>query len=287
MDNPNSILTNVGGVITVNKNMLSSSQYYKNVMEYANQQGYDFPSKDNVFALKKLIIDLEDTGIIQKLDLLYIFSGDGGIEFRLMNLVNPGTYNGTAFGGLMWSNEGVQGNGVNGYIATGMDLSRVDLHKYQLNDAFRGAFIIPANINYTLSVIDYGVFKPNEARRNSMYQIQANNSKVNSNSTAILIYPSLQNIHRRQFIGHVRNNQDNWYGLFLDGDRVNMANASTDWVSSDVLYLLRCGEYNGGYASDFTIRAYMVGSSINEEDRDNLVSAFNEYRTELNLEPIA
>lgn len=273
-----------GGVIDA-KGLVGESTYFQNVMKYAGENGYQLPS--NPFALKRYLMRLENEGLIQKLDLLYLITGDGDINFRLMNLVNPGTYNGIAYGGLEWTNEGVKGNRVNGYIYTGMDLSRVDLHKYQLNDAFRGAFITPADTSYATSVIDFGLFNPIVSRRNSMYQVQTNNRKINSERSDTLIYPNLANIHRRQFIGHVRNNPDSWYGLFLDGDRVNMANASSDWASSDVLYLLRYGEYNGGYASDFTIRSYMIGSSIDEEDRDNLISAFNDYLTEINLEPIA
>lgn len=255
------------------------------IFDYANERYYQLPTKR--LAYDDYIRGLVKEGLFDKLDLHYIFSGDGDINFKLLNIINPGTYNGTAYGGLEWSNEGMKGNGVNGYIATGMDLSRVDLHKYQLNDAFRGAIIIPANISYSLSVIDFGIFTPTTSCRNSMYQVQTNNRKINSSEISVMTYPNLANIHRRQFIGHVRNNPDSCYGLFLDGDRVNMNNTSNDWVSNDYIYLLKYGEYGGGYASDFTIRSYMIGSSIDEEDRDNLISAFNDYLTEINLEPIA
>lgn len=123
------------------KQLANISEYYRNLISYA--QGNSIALPVELAALRTLITDLDDAGILDKLDLFYLFAGSGIIAFKLINIVNPGTYNGTGYGGLVSSNNGVTGNGSNARIDTGFNPGIIsdNNRKYQLNDASRGAYL--------------------------------------------------------------------------------------------------------------------------------------------------
>ena len=125
------------------KQFANISEYYRNLITYAQNNSIALPDGTTLSALKTLITDLDDAGILDKLDLFYVFCGNGNINFKLINIINPGTYNGTGYGGLVNSNNGVTGNGSNARVDTGFNPGIISdsNRKYQLNDASRGLYL--------------------------------------------------------------------------------------------------------------------------------------------------
>lgn len=85
-----------------------------NVVNYADFNGYTLPS--NIYLLDILIQELKKSNIWQKLDVFYIFCGNGSEGFKLINLINPNIHYAFPFGTITWSLDGVLGNGTDGYI---------------------------------------------------------------------------------------------------------------------------------------------------------------------------
>lgn len=113
-------------------NTIYLSKMGKDYIEYNLDNGY-------TLGLNRGSIDTfikEALPILEKCDLFYLLFNNA--LFGTVNLVNPGVYNGTAIGGLTWSADGVQGNGVNGYINTNFNPSLLAVgQKYQLDNACR------------------------------------------------------------------------------------------------------------------------------------------------------
>lgn len=102
------------------------------VISYAISNGIPVPP--DISYLDNYIKAAES--VLNRLDLHYCFVGPGTPAFKLINICNPGTYNGIGYGGLGWSNSGVAGNGANAYIDTNFNPSLlVAGQKYRLNDA--------------------------------------------------------------------------------------------------------------------------------------------------------
>lgn len=107
---------NIGDTTYKWVNQFAKTDEWKAIESYANTNSYALPN--NVDAYDQLIKDLKAEGIWQKLDVFYVFAGDGSNGFKLINWKNPNQHYGTAYGGLTWNLDGVEGNSSNAYINT-------------------------------------------------------------------------------------------------------------------------------------------------------------------------
>lgn len=112
------------------------------LMEYANANSYGLPT--NVAPIEVLIKDMKQIGVWSKLDVFYLLTGDGSAPFKMINMINPGSYDGTGYGGLTWSNDGVSGNGSNGYIDTGFAINNTS-YNWGAGNATKGGVVKSAN----------------------------------------------------------------------------------------------------------------------------------------------
>lgn len=97
---------------------------YDAILTYATNQGYTLPSSAVQDDQNQLVADLKTAGIWDSLDVLYVFAGDGDRDFALINWVDTSQFNGVINGTVTFTaNEGVKGNGTNGYINTGYSLA--------------------------------------------------------------------------------------------------------------------------------------------------------------------
>src|SRR5690606_14482718 len=58
----------------------------QDVIDYAATNGYTLPT--NLIAYDTLIGELEDSGVLNKLDMFYCFFGDSDAEFKTFNIVD-------------------------------------------------------------------------------------------------------------------------------------------------------------------------------------------------------
>lgn len=117
----------------------AKSDEWKAIETYANANSLDLPT--NTTAYDQLIKDLKSAGIWQKLDVFYVFAGDGSNGFKLINWKNPNQHYATAYGGLTWNLDGVKGNQSNAYLNTNYNPT-TDAINYVLNEAGRLAVVV-------------------------------------------------------------------------------------------------------------------------------------------------
>lgn len=97
---------------------------YNAVLTYATNQGYTLPSTAVQDDQNQLVADLKTAGIWDSLDIFYVFAGDGDSDFALINWADTSQFNGVINGTVDFTaNEGMKGNGTNGYINTGYNLA--------------------------------------------------------------------------------------------------------------------------------------------------------------------
>lgn len=245
---------------------------YSELMDYAYSNNIETPPTSNLRALNYLYKNLESEGL-DMFDLLYNFAYiDTAEQFKLLNLWNNRDYDATAYGGLMWSNEGVKGNGVNGYIDTNFNPSLlVEGQKYQLNDVGVGIGVVQdGSLNAQRRLVG--------SRDN---RIELNNYP----STRQLINTSKTLINLTGLTG-----QGEKYGIRNKTNEIQIVNtvdssfsASDSEMLPNIIYILRSF---ASYA-DLKINNVLIGASITYEQTQIFRQIFNQYLTSIGLDPIA
>lgn len=252
-------------------NTIYLSRYTKNLIDYAKTNSYVLPS--NIAALDTFC--KQSSNILDKLDLLYIFSGNGDINFKTLNLIDPTKYKATAFGGLTWSNTGVLGNGTNGYIDTNFNPSLlVSGQKYQLNDACRGG-VVSEKVNPNNNNFDGCISSVTE---NTLYSTNNASQRINQGSTNLSIFPDMRGIGFK-YLGRL--SATNVKLVNIDVEYNTVVNSSSIFNSTQSIL---------GRQSVFgvdKIASYFMGASLTFEETQTLRTNFNTYLLNINQTPIA
>jgi len=124
--------------IGVSSSVVSSE--YQSVLDYATSQGYTIPSLAVRNAQNQLITDLKSYGIWTLLDVFYFPFGDGDVNFAKINWKNPSTFQLTAQGSPVYTqNKGFTG-AASSYLKTGW-IAGTNGVNYTLNSASRFIYI--------------------------------------------------------------------------------------------------------------------------------------------------
>jgi len=87
---------------------------YQAVLDYATSQSIALPTSTQQDIDNQLLIDYKATGAWAKDDIFLKFKGTSSAAFKLICWKRR--VKAVGYGGLTWSDSGVQGNGTNGYI---------------------------------------------------------------------------------------------------------------------------------------------------------------------------
>ncbi|WP_018629175.1 hypothetical protein [Niabella aurantiaca] len=244
------------------------------VLSYATGQGYTLPSDLGAYDAHIRGVEV----VLAKLDLYYILCGDGGTGFKLINVVKPGTYNGTGLGGLTWLSGGVQGNGTNAYVNTNFNPSLLPAgQKYQLNDAVHGGVVYAVNgANWYDNIVD---ISGGASNANSLFSLSASGHKINQSGNSLpaavdLGGTGLKIIQRKTSAG---------VELYNKGVMSTATIASTV-IDNSTQRLLSTGSVNFGKG---TIASYLMGAALTSTNVSTLRSATNTYLTALGLTAVA
>lgn len=242
------------------------------IFDYANERYYQLPT--NKLAYDDYIRGVVKEGLFDKLDLHYIFSGDGDINFKLLNIINPGTYNGTAFGGLEWTNEGVKGNGVNGYIDTNFITAYAE--KYKVNDACRCGVVYenPSN-SVGLSTIDGITAGDNNVLNAANHRFQSINRSIGDMPDVDNSGVALKAITVFNDACFIVNKNT----IIYDNPSYN---PTTTYYQTQLILTRRLQVY-----ATITLSMYFAGSSLTYDETQLERQFLNEYLIDLGLEPIA
>ncbi len=250
----------------------AKSDEWKAIESYANSNSLALPT--DTIAFDQLIKDLKSAGIWQKLDVFYVFAGDGSNGFKLINWVNPEEHYADAYGGLTWDLDGVKGNSSNGYIDTNFNPA-VSGMNYTLNDASRFAVITEEGTGNTVTRNIDGVA---EATANGLINTTQAAQRINQgtntlNSSADLSGTGLITINRNSNIDVLLTNKNT---------EINRTATSTSVTPYKQLIIKRSTTY-----SDLKISCYGMGSALTYAETQSFRTIYNNFLTALGLTPVA
>src|SRR5690606_1627956 len=156
---------------------LFDPDYQTNVLDVAETAGFTLPKYKTLQYQNRLMKDMKNIGFYQIQDTLANFAiGSLGFEqFGKVDWKKMGNIY-TPFGGLIYSPQGIEGNGVNYYVLTNYNTTTMSYH-YTLNNASRGCVSFKSktypNINDSLINSVYGL-----SAVDTMYD-WAGNQKIN------------------------------------------------------------------------------------------------------------
>jgi hypothetical protein len=210
----------------------------------------------------KLLIDLKTAGVWEKLDSLFVFAGDGDIDFAIIDWkrLSQGTNNGTTY-----TSRGITGGGSGVYFDTNFNPTIPGHLNYFQNKASRYAYVTDFGTNPTeLSIID-------GLDGNSRNTIQIGNTaaqRINQNGdlSATFNYNTtskMKSIHRTTATDVT---------LFNDTSGTTKTAASSALVNASQVIFLS----NASYSEGGTIGLYAMGNDMVGENTD-FVNAVNTY----------
>lgn len=242
------------------------------VFDYALSNGYALP--DNKIAYDDYIRKIASNGLLEKNDLRHIYSGDADVNFRLINVANPGVYNGTAYGGSAWTNEGVKGNGINGYIDTNFITAYAE--KYKVNDACRCGVVYenPSN-SVGLSTIDGVTTGDNNVLNAANHRFQSINRSIGDMPDVDNSGVGLKAITVFNDACFIVNKNT----IIYDNPSYN---PTTTYFQTQLILTRRLQVY-----ATITLSMYFAGSSLTYDETQLERQFLNEYLIDLGLEPIA
>jgi len=209
----------------------------------------------------KLLVDLKTAGVWDKLDSLFVFAGDGDINFARIDwkTLSQGTNTGTTY-----TRTGITGGGSGVYFNTNFNPT-ISGSNYIQNKASRYAYVTDFGTNPTeLSIID-------GLSGNSRNTIQIGNTaaqRINQevNLSAAFDYNTtskMKSIHRTSATDVTLFNDTN--GISFTASSLALVNAS------QVIFLS-----NASYSAGGTIGLYAMGSDMVSENTD-FVNVVNTY----------
>ena len=241
------------------------------VVNYANTNGYALPS--NITAFDNLIKGMKSCGIWALLDRFWLFSGDGSTDFKRINLINPSKTKADFYGGLIISNSGIQGNGINAYVNTNFNPALLESgQKFQLNDASFGVIIANASPD------DVGTYGVNRSDHNDFNNTWGNVVRLNSHSDNY--------VYSSPVTGLNINSRTN--GTNVDLIRKNSStNKDLNSYSIQSKSAIVFAQLNFTYFTNNTHSCFFMGASIPFQVSQDFRTVFNTYLSAIGQTPIA
>lgn len=230
---------------------------YQAVLDYATTEGYTLPSVSQQSLQNKLIVDLKEANIWDKLDALYIMATDGDSDFACINYVEQNNFNLIKLNSVVFqTNEGFKGDGASASLNTSINLG-----------------VNTSNFNVTTRSASFGGWSYFEkaSSANALMGEEANINNIRGGSSdaicgALASSTILTNglYHMNSFAGSAQQ--------YINGEQVR--NTSNNNLTS-VYNLHLLGEGGNTFGTD-TISIAFVGGDLSEEASD-LYNIFNSY----------
>ncbi len=118
---------------------------YQNILDAATDLGITLPSGNNQIAGNQLYTDLENLGVINNCDLLYILAGGANGEFGLLNWRDPYSFQLTPVGTPVYTPLLGWKGSVGNYFTTGY-IPSVNGVRYQQNNASMFSYLMQDNV---------------------------------------------------------------------------------------------------------------------------------------------
>ena len=226
---------------------------YDAVLEYAILQGYTLPSVDQQALQNKLVSDLKQAGIWDKLDIFYVFATDGDQNFARLNWKNPSLYRTTNVTSDPIFRTNIGFTGPNRLNTNFPSTSGVN---YTLNDASRHVWVYFSYGGNQRMDSAGGSNNNSMENRGGTYQ-SINSGPVGTSTT--LSGTGMKSIHRLSSTSVI----------VLNGTTQQPYSAATTGLSSSPQHI---------FGGTVDISMYSMGASLINENSD-YINAFQTYLT--------
>ena len=255
--------------------------FQTNVLDVAQTMGYAIPPLEKRLLLNRLMKDMKDIGFFQIQDTLTNFAlGITGFEqFRMIDWKKTGNVY-TPYGGLIYTPEGIEGNGSDAYVGTNFNPATMGVN-YTLLDANRGFLNYKIGAANNSSVPLDGVF--NHETLNASYAWSRSVQRINT--TGINNPPiNLGGIGYKN-LNRTSNTNINAYN---SGSTEVSSSPSSSVVHSSEQVILNRGIGVGGNTfgvSGFGL--YHMGASMTYPMSQSFRTIYNQFLFDSGLSPIA
>ncbi len=244
----------------------AKSDEWKAIESYANSNSLALPTDTTAF--DQLIKDLKSAGIWQKLDVFYVFAGDGSNGFKLINWIDTSRHYADAYGGLTWDLDGIKGNSSNAYIDTNYT-SSVDGINRQLGSA--SIFGVMSKSGNRV----WGSYHPTNIRDmlNGNYTPE---KQVDGNFTSVSL-PVVVG-----FVGIIRNGASSGFFVSKDSNTALSGGSNSLTIYRNTLLAGRSNLYGNAGLS-----CWATGGSLTYAETQTFRTIYNNFLTDIGLTPIA
>ena len=237
----------------------SFSAQYNAVLTEASAQGYTLPSPAQQAKQNTLMAAFISSGVLAKVDVLFIFANDGSKEFGCINWKNPSGAKANPISSPTWaSNAGFTGNGTSSYILTGYNPSGSG--NFTLNNASRYIYVKTATANKVLDGVEANI--TNSITTFVSFNQRINQSGANVAATIDFSGVGMKSIHRTS---------STVVSCYNDNTATNTTATSTGLSGSEQAILRSQSSYGTAQVSLYAMGASMVS------ENSALVSAFATY----------
>jgi hypothetical protein len=237
--------------------------------------GNKIPQFNTIKAIDEFISNLKTTGVWPKLDIFSLFQmNDNTLSDFALYDYKRGAFM-TAYGGIGYTINGYEGNGVDGYINTNFNPAISGVN-YTLNNASRGVWIskVPSSNSASVVGIDVSSNTPGEGGDNrfnvsTLTGQRINQDRSNLNTSANLVGLGLKVINR-----------DDSTNIRLYNNSTELTRTATSTSIKNATQLLLTSD--NGYG-DSGLGFYFMGGSLTAQNVSDLRTAYLTYLTKIGL----
>jgi len=254
------------------------TDFQTNVLDVAQVNEFEIPPISLLREMNWLMKGMKNIGFYQIQDTLANFAlGISGYEqFRMIDWKQTGNIY-TPYGGLIYNSNGIEGNGIDGYINTNFNPATMG-QNYTLNDASLGNVIYKnatgghSNINVSFSNSVSGT-AGNLIRNDNSTIKRLNQSSINLSSSIDFRGEGLKVLNRI--------NDEELIGISKDVETVSRAESS-EIYDSNLFLLVRQDLY-----SLLGLSLVFAGASISYEQSQSFRAIYNKFLSNVGLNPIS
>lgn len=212
---------------------------------------YDIPTQPWLNRINGLVRELKAEGIWAKSFLIYYWAGDGDLDFKMLNLIDDTTYEGSHFNVPTTSNTGITFNGTDEYVRTGF-VPNDEPSFWSDSDGSARVYVIDAGTFAERWLGGYNTSAGNNiasiADSTTGFRLQSSSSVTKSHGGTgykALARPDNSNLEGTDETTHDSDSSTGVTPSSLGGHEIGFGRASTNYYDSGFSYIAL-----GGYLTE-------------------------------------
>lgn len=241
----------------------------QDVIDYATLNGYTLPTDLNAY--NTLIGELEDSGVLDKLDLFYCFFGDSDADFKTINIIDVTKFKGTVGTTTENSLDGLKGSGTSTGVINTNNVLDTFTGNYQYTNACRGYFLsskagVISEATGTIDGLGVGLF------RQCMSIFATTRQRINSDRNNLSASANILNDATFGVVTLSRTSGSNVNIVVVGSGTANFTQTIAEFSGYPQIIFR-----NSSYYGIPKLGAYFTGASLNETEATYIDTALKNY----------